>query len=412
MRSSRGWSTRAFASLANPNYARFFAGQALSLIGTWMQSVALAWLVLQLTGSASSLGIAVALQTLPILLLGPYGGLVVDRVDKRRLLILTQALSGVQALVLAILVMHGDASYPIVLALTLSLGLINAFDQPARLSFVREMVAAEEVRNAVSLNAVLMNAARSIGPGIGGVLIATSGVAACFLANAVSFLAAIIAYLSMNRALLHRGTPTPRAPRQLRDGFSYVRRTPVLLVPLTMMAIIGTLTFEFAVTLPALATQTFDGDASSIGLLTSAMGVGAIVGGLTSATQTRVSPGTLVGSALGFSIGVLLTAIAPNIALASLALVIVGIASAWFMAAGNTTLQLHSNPQMRGRVMALWSVAFIGSTPIGGPIVGFIAEQANARWALGVGAVAAAVAALIGVLARRQFVASHGHVAT
>ena len=398
----RDWSTRTFASLDNPNYRRFFVGQVVSLVGTWMQSVAQAWLVLQLTHSATWLGLAVALQFLPILLLGPYGGVVVDRVDKRRLLIGTQLAAAVQALVLGLLTVNGQVTLAWVLALSLGLGLVNVLDNPARQAFVREMVTGDQVRNAVSLNSVLVNVARAVGPAVAGVLIASVGVGACFLVNAVSFGAVIVAYLTMHRSKLAQSEPVQRAPGQLREGLRYVRHTPELLVPLLMMALVGTLTYEFQVVLPALVTDTFSGDARDYGLITAAMGVGAVIGGLVSAGRSVTGIAPMVASAFVFGVTDLLTALTPTLLLAAVSLVAVGAASVWFLSTGNATLQLNSAPAMRGRVMALWAVAFLGSTPVGGPIVGWIAQHAGPRWALGVGAAAALVAAGMGALVLRR----------
>jgi len=398
-----GWGQRTFAALANRNYRIFFIGQSVSLTGTWMQSVAMAWLILQLEHSATWLGVAIALQTLPVLLLAPYGGLIVDRVDKRRLLIGTQVAAAAQALVLGALTIAGSMTIGVVLVLSVTLGLINAIDNPGRQAFVREMVDEDLVRNAVSLNAVLVNVARAVGPALAGILIAVAGVGTCFLVNAVSFLAAIVAYLVMDRARLMPTMAVERGPGQLRQGFAYVRRHVLLLVPLLMMAIVGTLTYEFQVTLPALASQTFGGSASTLGWITAAMGLGAVVGGLVSASRQITGIRPMMLAALTFGVTVGCTALAPTVQWAAVSLVAVGAASIWFLATGNSTLQLASAPRMRGRVMALWTVAFIGSTPIGGPIVGYVAEHAGPRWALAVGAVAAVVAAgLGGVVLRRQ----------
>ena len=400
----RAWRSRTFASLDNANYRRFFLGQAVSLTGTWMQSVAQAWLVLELTHSATWLGLAVALQFLPVLFLGPYGGVLVDRVGKRRLLIATQMAAAAQALTLAALTMTGTVTLTWVLALSLGLGLINVLDNPGRQAFVREMVTNEQVRNAVSLNSVLVNVARAVGPAVAGVLIATVGVGPCFLVNAVSFVAVIFAYLLMDPAQLSVVEPVGRAPGQVREGLRYVRRTPQLLIPLLMMALVGTLTYEFQVVLPALATQTFDGGARSYGLITAAMGVGAVIGGLVSAGRRATGIAPMVLASATFGATDLLTAVSPTVGLAALSLVAVGAASVWFLSTGNATLQMVSAPEMRGRVMALWAVAFLGSTPIGGPIVGWVAEHAGPRWALALGAVAALIAAAMGaaVLRRRR----------
>ncbi len=391
-----------FASLANRNYRTFFFSQAVSLTGTWMQSVAVAWLVLTLTGSATWLGLAIALQSLPVLLLGPYGGLLVDRMDKRRLLIGTQSAAAGQALALGLLTVTGTVNLGWVLALSIGLGLINAVDNPGRQAFVREMVPVEMVRNAVSLNAVLVNVARAVGPAIAGVLIATAGLGTCFLVNAVSFIAVIGAYAVMNRSELRPTEPVPRGPGQLRDGLRYVRHDPHLLVPLLMMALVGTLTYEFQISLPALATETFNGGAGSLGAVTAAMGVGAVIGGLVSAGRPGSGIRTMALAAAAFGGTVLLVVLSPTLVAASGALVAVGAASIWFLSTGSTTLQLTAAPEMRGRVMALWTVAFIGTTPVGGPIIGFVAEQAGPRWALALGAAAALIAAGLGAVALRR----------
>jgi MFS family permease len=395
---------RTFASLANRNYRTFFIGQAISLTGTWMQSVALAWLILQLTGSATWLGIAIALQTLPVLLLAPYGGLLVDRLDKRLLLIGTQSVATLQALTLGLLTVTGHITMGWVLALSVALGLINALDNPGRQAFVREMVPVDLVRNAVSLNAVLVNVARAVGPAVAGILIAVSGVGACFLVNAASFGAAIGAYLLMDRSRLSPTEPVRRAPGQLREGLRYVRRVPDLFVPLVMMALVGTLTYEFQVVLPAFATETFNGSASSLGAMVAAMGLGAVIGGLASAGRRTSGIRAISLAAIAFGVTTAITALAPSVTFAAAALVATGVASIWFLATGNTTLQLTAAPEMRGRVMSLWTVAFIGSTAVGGPLMGWVAEQAGPRWALAIGAAAALVAAALGLLASRRAV--------
>jgi MFS family permease len=396
------WRRRTFSSLDNPNYRKFFIAQAVSLTGTWMQSVAMAWLVLELTHSATWLGLTIALQFVPVLLLGPYGGVLIDRLDKRKLIIATNCAATVQAIALGLLYQTHHATLPVVLLLTVLLGMTNVLDNPARQSFVREMVKDDQVRNAVSLNSVLVNVARAIGPALAGVLIATVGVGACFFVNAASFLAVIIAYSIMDTSLLTPSEPVVRAPGQLRDGLRYVRATPALFIPLVMMAIVGTLTYEFQVTLPSLAAQTFGTGAINFGLVTSAMGVGAIGGGLASAGRSHYGIKPLTTAVFAFGITDLLVALAPNIELACLALVAVGAASIWFLSTGNATLQMSAAPEMRGRVMALWAVAFLGTTPIGGPIVGFIAQNWGARWALAVGALSAIVAGLLGLWTLRR----------
>jgi len=390
-----------FASLEVPNYRRYVQGQAISLIGTWMQMTAQSWLVLELTHSATTLGLIVALQTLPVLLLGPYGGVIADRVDKRQTMIALQAAMGVQALVLGLLTITGAVHVWEIGVLAAGLGLNNAFENPARQSFMLELVGPEHLRNAVSLNSTLVNVARVIGPAVGGLLIAGVGVGVCFLFNALSFVAVISSLRRLDPTLLSPVAPAPRARGQLRAGFSYIRRSPGLAVPLLMMAAVGCLTYEFQVSLPYMASRGLHVGASGFGFMTAAMGVGAVAGGLVVATRGRTGTWPLVLSATGFGLAMALATIAPSLVFALSALVLVGAASVSFMSTGNATLQLRSAPEMRGRVMALWFVSFQGSTPIGGPIVGAVMSGFGARAGLGLGAVTCFVVAALGALAVR-----------
>ena len=374
----------------------------MSLVGTWMQTVAQAWLVLELTGSGTALGMVAAAQFLPILLLAPYGGLLADRLDKRRLLVGTQLALGAIALALGLLVVTGAVELWMVVALALALGLVTACDNPARQAFAHEMVGPDRLRNAVSLNSVLVNAARAVGPATAGLLIAGVGTGVCFLINAVSYAAVVVALLGMDVGALRPSPPAAREPGQVRQGLQYVGRTPELLVPLMMLALIGTLAYEFQVVLPLLATGPFGGDAATYGALTSAMGAGAIVGGLLVARNGHTGLRPLTVAAALFGAAILATALAPSLGVAIVALTLVGAASVSFLATGNTTLQLGSEPRFRGRVMALWTVAFLGSTPLGAPVIGAVSEHIGPRGGLVVGGLACLVAAAIGaaVLAR------------
>jgi MFS family permease len=392
---------RTFSALAIPNYRRYFAGQAVSLIGTWMQTTAQAWLVLVLTRSATDLGIVVALQTLPTLLLGPYGGVIADRIDKRRLMVVLQTLMGVQALVLGVLTLTGNVTFYEVCALAVVLGLNNCFENPARQAFVLEMVGEANLRNAVSLNSTLVNAARAVGPAIAGILIATVGEGWCFMLNAVSFGAVVFSLMSMDLSRLRPSVPAARAGGQLRDGFRYVARTPELGIPLLMMGLVGMLAYEFQVTLPYAAKHVFHGGSQTFGLMTAAMGIGAVGGGLVTAAVGKTGMRPMVTAAFGFGVVICLAAIAPTLPVELVALAAVGFASVSFLAMGNSTLQLTTDPQMRGRVMALWSVAFLGSTPIGGPLIGWITAISGARVGLGVGGLSCFLAAGLGLLAIR-----------
>lgn len=399
----------AFASLAVPNFRLYLAGQAVSLPGTWMQVVAQSWLVLQLTESGVLLGLVAAAQFLPVLLFGPYGGLLADRADKRRLLLGTQSALGLLALVLGILTVTHVVRLWMVFVLAVALGMVNSVDQPTRQTFVPEMVGRDRIQNAVSLNSVLTNASRAVGPAVGGVLIAAAGVGVCFLANAVSFAAVIAALSRIRTGELHPVPPAGRERGQLRQGLRYVGASPGLLAPLLMMALAGTLAYEFQVSLPLLARVSLHGGASTYGFLTAAMGIGAVVGGLIVAGLARTGLLVCTVGAAGFGIAILAAALAPSLPGELAAMAVTGLFSTAFMATGNTTLQLTSDPQFRGRVMALWSVTFSGSTPIGGPVVGAVADGFGPRYGLGLGAVACLAATIVGALALRRMPPDERH---
>jgi MFS family permease len=391
-----------FAALAVPNYRRYYGGQAISLIGTWMQMTAQAWLVLTLTHSSTALGLIVALQTLPVLLLAPYGGVIADRVDKRRLMIALQSLMGIQALVLGVLTVTGSVRVWEIGVLAVVLGVNNAFENPSRQSFMLELVGPEHLRNAVTLNSVLVNVARTIGPAIAGILIATVGTGECFLINAASFVAVVGSLTTMHLPSLNPSTPTPRARGQLREGLKYVRNKRELFVPLLMMGIVGCLTYEFQVTLPVMASRGLHAGPTGFGFMTAAMGIGAVLGGLFVAARGNTGLRPLVAAAWVFGIAVSLAALAPSLGIELVTLALVGGASISFMATGNTTLQLNAAPSMRGRVMSLWFVAFQGSTPIGAPIVGGVMAAFGARAGLGLGAVTALAVAVVGLIVLRR----------
>jgi MFS family permease len=391
---------RSFRSLSVPNYRRYFAGQAVSLSGNWMQTVAEVWLILRLTGSGTMVGFAAALQFLPVLVAGAWGGLLADRIPKRRLLTVTQALMAIPALAMWALTAGGAVRTWMVLGLIFARGAVNAVDNPARQSFVVEMVGADRVVNAVSLNSVLVHTARIVGPAAAGAVIALLGVAPCFLLNALTFVAMIVALRRMDPDRLIAAPVAPREPGQLRVALRYVLATPALRVPLAMMAVVGTLSFNFQVLLPLLARFTWHGDAAAYAALTAAMGIGSVGGALASGARGRVSARLLVVASSAFGALMLLAAAAPTFPLQIAALVPLGASSVTFAAGVNSALQLAVVPELRGRVMALYSVVFLGSTPIGGPISGWLSQAAGPRAGLVMGGVAAVVA---GVVARRAF---------
>jgi MFS family permease len=391
-----------FASLENPNYRRYIGGQSISLIGTWMQTVAQSWLVLQLSGSGTAVGLVVALQTLPVLLLGPYGGVIADRVDKRRLMIGLQSMMGVLALVLGVLTVTDVVTLWQVYLLAFLLGLNNTFENPARQSFILEMVGPDHLRNAVSLNSVMVNVARAVGPAVAGAIIAAGSTGICFILNGVSFAAVVVSLKRLDTSTLSPAPPSSRERGQLAAGFAYVRRTPELWVPLAMMALVGCLAYEFQVVLPVVAKQTFSGNAETYGFMTGAMGVGAVLGGLWVAARGRTGLASMTNSSFAFTVVLLGAAIAPDLALELVALVLVGAVSVGFLSKGNSTLQLSSTPSMRGRVMALWAVAFLGSTPIGGPIAGAVSDGLGGRAGLVLAAGSCLVAGVLGLLVQRR----------
>jgi MFS family permease len=402
-----------FASLAVPNYRRYISGQSVSLVGTWMQMTAQAWLVLTLTHySSTALGVIVALQTLPVLLLGPYGGVIADRVDKRKLMIALQGAMGLQALALGLLTVTGNVRVWQIGLLAALLGVNNAFENPSRQSFMLELVGPDHLRNAVSLNSVLVNVARTIGPAVAGLLIASVGDGVCFLVNAASFVAVVASLTTMDTHALNPTEPMPRESGQLREGLAYVRSKPELLVPLLMMGVAGCLTYEFQVTLPVMASRGLHVGASGFGFMTAAMGVGAVAGGLLVATRGKTGLRPLVIAAFGFGVAMTFATLAPTLLLELVALGLAGGASISFMSTGNSTLQLTAAPEMRGRVMSLWFVAFQGSTPIGGPVVGGLMAAAGARAGLGLGAITCLLVALGGWLWLRGLPSRHANSAT
>ncbi len=393
MTSLRTAARQTFSSLRIRNYRLYFTAQLISVSGTWMQTVAQAWLVLHLTGSSVDLGIVVGLQFLPMLLFGPFGGLVADRMNKRRLLYATQTAGGLLALVLGVLVVTHSVQLWQVYLLAAMLGVVNVFDNPARQTFVMEMVGRDDLPNAVSLNTVVMNASRVVGPAIGGVVIVVFGLGVCFFVNAASYVAVLIGLSMMRSRELYPSQRVARAKGQVREGFRYVWRTPSLRNTLLAIALIGIFAYNFTVTLAVLAKVTFHGGAGAYSLLTSCMGFGAVVGGLLAAHRARPTPRLLQVLALVFGGLLAAVALAPTLLTASILIVFMGAASIGFIATANATLQLSSDPSMRGRVMALYAMAFLGTTPIGAPLVGAIAQWASPRVALLTGASATVLAA-------------------
>ncbi|MPZ92838.1 MAG: MFS transporter [Actinobacteria bacterium] len=370
---------RTFSSLSVPNYRLYFFGQIVSMSGTWIQSVAQMWLVYQITGSGVALGVVTALQFTPVLVAGMWGGIVADRFDKRKILMATQSAAALLAALLGILTAFEIVELWMIYVLAFALGSVSVIEVPTRQSFVIEMVGEDQLSNAIGLNSTVFTSARVIGPAIAGVLIAGVGLAWCFLINAVSFAAVIVSLTKMNAAELHGGEPVERSKGQLREGLRYVWNTPILRTSLLMMAIIGTIAFNFRILLPVMAEEEFGGGAGTYGALSAVMGVGTVLGALFVASRKYPTRKTLIYSAMAYGVLIVIAGLAPNVSLEMIALVPMGAAGIAFVATANSTLQLNAKESMRGRVMALYSVVFLGSTPIGSPIVGWIGETFGVR---------------------------------
>lgn len=383
-----------FRSLRIRNFRLFFVGQLISQTGTWMQSIAIVWVVLQLTGDGVALGLATAAQFLPVLVLGAWGGVVADRVDRHHFLIATQSAFAVVAMTFTVLSFADLLTLPLIYLLSVAFGVITALDNPARRSLVVEMVRPTDVPNAVGLNSALMTGSRVVGPALAGVLITTVGADWCFALNALTFGAVLVALLRIDRSAL-RGPPrVERAKGQLREGLRYVWNTPELRLPLLLLTLVGTLAFEFQVTLPLLAERTFGGDADTFTLLYSAMSAGSVIGALIVARRTDADTRMLVHATLWMGAFMVALTLAPNVWFAVAAVVPVGLTSIFLISGANTVIQLRADPSMRGRALALTAVVFIGSTPIGGPIAGAVAEHFGPRAGIGLGAAACILSGL------------------
>lgn len=383
------------------NFRLFFAGQAVSVTGTWVQYVASSWLVLQLTGSGVALGVVTALSFAPILLFGAWAGVLADRHDKRRILLWSQTAFAVLALALWALVASDVVELWMVYALSFLQGVVTAVDNPARHSFFAEMVDAEHLTNAVSLNSAVMTGTRIVGPAVAGLLIAGAGLEVCFLVNGVSFLAVIVGLLAMRQDDLHR-VRAPRGPGALREGMRYVWATPELRTPLIVSAVIFTFSFNVSVLMPLMAEDVFVGDAGTLGALLSFMGIGSLVGALAMARGATPNPTRLMTAAAGLGLVSVVAAVMPNLGAELAVLVVLGLVSIVFMITANTTLQLTSRPEMRGRVMALYSVVFLGGTPVGAPLAGWTAEWFGPRWAFAVGGLVALAVGIAGLRTLRR----------
>jgi len=373
-----------FQSLRNyREYRLFWSGMLVSNIGTWMQRVAQDWLVLvTLDGGPAALGITTGLQFLPFLMVTPFGGLLADRLPKRQLLMFTNGFLGITAVTLGVLVVTDLAQIWHVYVLAFLLGVGTALDHPARNTFAAELVEPDDLANAVALNSASFNAARLIGPGVAGLLIAAFDTGPVFLLNAVTFAAPIVMLLIIGQNVIREPRAGPRSERRLVDGVRYVRRRPDLVMVMAIMFFVGTFGMNFQMTMALMATGAFDKGPSEYGILGSIMAIGSVTGSLLAARRAAPRRRMIVGVTLVFALMEVLAAFSPAYWIFALALIPLGIAALTVIATANAYMQTSVDPQVRGRVMALYLMVFMGGTPVGAPIIGWVADVLGPRWSL------------------------------
>jgi MFS family permease len=391
-----------FSSLSSRNFRLFFTGQLVSQIGNWVTLVASTLLVLHLTHNGFAVGLLGAAQFLPVLVLGPFAGLIADRSDKRRLLVFTQTLALFQSLALAAIAFMPHPSVPGIYAVAFVGGIITAFDNPPRRAFVVEMVPERDVNNAVSLNSAMMTGARVFGPALAGLLVTTVGYGWCFAVDAVSYFAVIAGLVAMRSAELRPSPVPPRGPGQVREGMRYVRATPELRMVVIVMAIVGTFAFNFNTVIPLFVTRTLHGSDGEFTILFSVISVGSVTGALVMARRSIVSIRHVMIACLAFGAAMLVMAPIPNLATSFPVAFLIGAASIAFMTTSTAVIQYRAAPEMRGRVLALQTMVFLGSTPIGGPLLGAIIDLTDARIGVAIGGLSALVAGGYGFAAMRR----------
>ena len=406
------WSARfqrTFRSLGQHNYRVWAAGAFVSNVGTWMQRIAQDWLVLtQLTPhSGAAVGVVMALQFGPPIILMPLVGRVADRVDRRKLLLATQSAMAATALGLGLLVITGRVTLWQVYVFAGLMGCISAFDAPVRQTFVAELVGDEDLPNAIALNSTLFNSAQLIGPAIAGVLIAVLGTGWLFIINGVSFMAVLTSLLKMRVSELRKLPKTGASGAGMVDGLRYVQRKPDLVIALIMLFVLGTYGINFPIFISTMSVTTFHGGPHLYGALSSALAVGSVLGALLAAGREQPRLMLLAASAAGFGVAGTLAAIMPNVWSFGVTLVALGAMAQTFTTSTNSLVQLRTEPAMRGRVMAIYMAIFLGCTPLGAPFVGWVADMLGPRWALGVGAAAGFVAALVALAYHRFFMRKH-----
>jgi MFS family permease len=399
---AKGAARETFASLQHRNFRLFFTGQFISQVGNWLTLVAQTLLVLDLTDSGIALGVLAAAQFGPILVLGPWAGLVADRSDKRRLLLVVQTVAMGQSFLLAALAFSGEPPVGAIYAVAVLGGVCMAFDNPARRSFVVDMVDPDRINNAVSLNSALMTSSRVVGPALAGLLVSTVGFGWAFLGDGLSYLAVIAGLWMMRTSELRAAPVTPRGRGQVRAGLRYVRSEPELFVPMAMLAVIGTLSYNFQTVFPLFVTRDLGSSDAVFTALFSVVSVGSLIGALVTARRREIGVRQVGLAAVGYGVAMAAMALAPNVAVALALGVVLGLASISFIVSSTAIVQLRSAPEMRGRVLAIQAMLFLGSTPVGGPIVGWVAEQFGARYSVGLGAAAALLAGAWGLAAARR----------
>jgi MFS family permease len=401
MHSLRAAIRRIFGSLDTYNYRLFFTGELISHTGSWMQNMAEAWLVLTLTHSGAAVGATFAFRFLPVLLFGLWGGAIVDRYDRRTVLLVTQSLAAVLAVALWLIVLTDVVQVWMVFALAVSLGFITVVDQPAGHAFVEEMVGRDRLSNAVALNSAVGNSARITGPAIAGLLIASVGEAWVFFVNAVSFLAVVGALAAMRRSEL-RPFHTPTTRPRVREGLTYAWSITEIRATIVLVGVVGTLVYNFPTTLTLLASDTFHGGAGLAGLLMAVLGVGTVIGALSAAHRSRQTTRTVLAGAAALGGAMVVAAMLPNEVMVAAALLPVGALAVFFGSTANAHMQMWSAPHFRGRVMGIYSFLTLGTTVVGGPSVGWVCQHWNPRAGIGVaGFVTAAAAAALALPTRR-----------
>ncbi|MFT4864900.1 MAG: MFS family permease [Ilumatobacter sp.] len=390
----RGAAGDTFRSLRIRNFRLFFLGQLTSQAGTWMQMIAVIWVVLQRTDDGFALGLVSAAQFLPVLLFGAWGGVIADRVDHHRFMLGTQVAFTVISAAFAGLILTDRLNIWAIYVLSLAFGFVTAMDNPVRRTLVVDLVGPDDVPNAVALNSSLMTGSRVVGPAVAGALITGVGVEWCFIVNFVTYLAVLVALARMDRSKIRSSPKISKSGGQLREGFRYVWREPKLRLPILLLAVVGTFAFEFQVTLPLFAERALGGNDTTFTWLYSVMSLGSVMGALAIARRRDVSTHLLAWAAIWLGVSMALLALAPNFVFALIAVIPVGIATIVMISGANAVVQLRATAEMRGRVLALTAVVFIGSTPIGGPIVGWASESFGASAGIWVGAGASILAGL------------------